>query len=135
LAAIAWRRLSATSFYPFLAAHDKSALSFSIGVNRSMITRGIPVSNKSLEGFNRISGSSICSHDRKGQLGLIVAQQTTGKTMLLKAVATRSPPTTPKCYLMIVLVTSVLRIVTDMERSVKAEVIASTFDDWPAEKQ
>ena len=69
----------------------------------------------------------------KGQRGLIVAQPKTGKTMLLKAVANAIASNHPECYLMVVLVDERPEEVTDMERSVKAEVIASTFDE-PAEK-
>jgi transcription termination factor Rho len=69
----------------------------------------------------------------KGQRGLIVAQPKTGKTMLLKAVANAIAENHPDCYLMVVLVDERPEEVTDMERSVKAEVIASTFDE-PAEK-
>jgi transcription termination factor Rho len=69
----------------------------------------------------------------KGQRGLIVAQPKTGKTMLLKAVANAIAANHPDCYLMVVLVDERPEEVTDMERSVKAEVIASTFDE-PAEK-
>jgi transcription termination factor Rho len=69
----------------------------------------------------------------KGQRGLIVAQPKTGKTMLLKAVANAIAQNHPECYLMVVLVDERPEEVTDMERSVKAEVIASTFDE-PAEK-
>lgn len=69
----------------------------------------------------------------KGQRGLIVAQPKTGKTMLLKAVANAIAENHPECYLIIVLVDERPEEVTDMERSVRAEVIASTFDE-PAEK-
>lgn len=69
----------------------------------------------------------------KGQRGLIVAQPKTGKTMLLKEVANAIATNHPECYLMIVLVDERPEEVTDMERSVKAEVISSTFDE-PAEK-
>ncbi len=69
----------------------------------------------------------------KGQRGLIVAQPKTGKTMLLKAVANAIAKNHPECYVMVVLVDERPEEVTDMERSVKAEVIASTFDE-PAEK-
>ncbi len=69
----------------------------------------------------------------KGQRGLIVAQPKTGKTMLLKEVANSIAENHPECYLMVVLVDERPEEVTDMERSVKAEVIASTFDE-PAEK-
>src|SRR5437773_818999 len=69
----------------------------------------------------------------KGQRGLIVAQPKTGKTVLLKAVANSIAANHPEIYLMVVLVDERPEEVTDMERSVKAEVIASTFDE-PAEK-
>jgi transcription termination factor Rho len=69
----------------------------------------------------------------KGQRGLIVAQPKTGKTMLLKAVANAIAQNHPDCYLMVVLVDERPEEVTDMERSIKGEVIASTFDE-PAEK-
>lgn len=69
----------------------------------------------------------------KGQRGLIVAQPKVGKTMLLKAVANAIAANHPECYLMVVLIDERPEEVTDMERSVRAEVIASTFDE-PAEK-
>ncbi len=69
----------------------------------------------------------------KGQRGLIVAQPKTGKTMLLKEVANAIAKNHPECYLMIVLVDERPEEVTDMQRSVHAEVIASTFDE-PADK-
>jgi transcription termination factor Rho len=69
----------------------------------------------------------------KGQRGLIVAQPKTGKTMLLKQIANSISENHPECYLMVVLIDERPEEVTDMERSVKAEVLASTFDE-PAEK-
>ncbi len=69
----------------------------------------------------------------RGQRGLIVAQPKVGKTMLLKEVANAIAENHPDCYLMIVLIDERPEEVTDMERSVKAEVLASTFDE-PAEK-
>ncbi|RFS24031.1 transcription termination factor Rho [Chitinophaga silvatica] len=69
----------------------------------------------------------------KGQRGLIVAQPKVGKTMLLKEVANAIALNHPEIYLMVVLIDERPEEVTDMERSVKAEVIASTFDE-PAEK-
>jgi transcription termination factor Rho len=69
----------------------------------------------------------------KGQRGLIVAQPKVGKTMLLKDVANAIARNHPECYLMVVLIDERPEEVTDMERSVRAEVIASTFDE-PAEK-
>ena len=69
----------------------------------------------------------------KGQRGLIVAQPQVGKTVLLKDIANSIAANHPECYLMVVLIDERPEEVTDMERSVKAEVIASTFDE-PAEK-
>ena len=69
----------------------------------------------------------------KGQRGLIVSQPKTGKTMLLKEVANAIAANHPEVYLMIVLVDERPEEVTDMQRSVRAEVIASTFDE-PADK-
>ena len=69
----------------------------------------------------------------KGQRGLIVAQPKVGKTVLLKEIANAISANHPECYLMVVLIDERPEEVTDMERSVKAEVIASTFDE-PADK-
>lgn len=69
----------------------------------------------------------------KGQRGLIVAQPKTGKTVLLKEVANAIAANHPEVYLIILLIDERPEEVTDMERSVKAEVISSTFDE-PAEK-
>lgn len=69
----------------------------------------------------------------KGQRGLIVAQPKTGKTVLLKDVANAIAYNHPEIYLIILLVDERPEEVTDMARSVKAEVVSSTFDE-PAEK-
>ena len=69
----------------------------------------------------------------KGQRGLIVAQPKVGKTVLLKEVANAIAANHPEIYLMVVLIDERPEEVTDMERNVRAEVIASTFDE-PAEK-
>jgi transcription termination factor Rho len=68
----------------------------------------------------------------KGQRGLIVAQPKTGKTMLLKAVANAIADNHPEVYEIVLLIDERPEEVTDMQRSVKAEVVASTFDE-PAE--
>lgn len=65
----------------------------------------------------------------KGQRGMIVAQPKTGKTVLLKNIANAIASNHPECYLMILLIDERPEEVTDMARSVKAEVIASTFDE------
>ena len=69
----------------------------------------------------------------KGQRGLIVAQPKTGKTVLLKEIANSMAANNPEVYLMILLIDERPEEVTDMARSVKAEVISSTFDE-PAER-
>ncbi len=69
----------------------------------------------------------------KGQRGLIVAQPKTGKTMLLKDIANAIADNHPEVYMIILLIDERPEEVTDMERSVNAEVIASTFDE-PAER-
>ena len=68
----------------------------------------------------------------KGQRGLIVAPPKTGKTMVLQAIANAITVNNPECHLMVVLVDERPEEVTDMQRSVKGEVISSTFDR-PAE--
>jgi len=65
----------------------------------------------------------------KGQRGMIVAQPKTGKTVLLKNVANAIAENHPECFLIILLIDERPEEVTDMARSVKAEVIASTFDE------
>lgn len=69
----------------------------------------------------------------KGQRGLIVAQPKTGKTMILKEIANAIAFNHPEAYLIILLIDERPEEVTDMERSVNAEVVASTFDE-PADK-
>lgn len=69
----------------------------------------------------------------KGQRGLIVAQPKTGKTMLLKDIANAIATNHPEVYMIILLIDERPEEVTDMARSVDAEVIASTFDE-PAER-
>ena len=65
----------------------------------------------------------------KGQRGLIVAQPKTGKTFLLKDIANAIADNHPECYLIVLLVDERPEEVTDMKRSVRAEVISSTFDE------
>ena len=69
----------------------------------------------------------------KGQRGLIVAQPKTGKTMLLKDIANAIAANHPEAYMIMLLIDERPEEVTDMARSVNAEVIASTFDE-PAER-
>lgn len=69
----------------------------------------------------------------KGQRGLIVAQPKTGKTVLLKDIANAIAANHPEVYMIVLLIDERPEEVTDMARSVKAEVISSTFDE-PAER-
>jgi transcription termination factor Rho len=86
------------------------------------------------------SGCNICtrvidlfSPIGKGQRGLIVAQPKTGKTVLLKEIANAISANHPEIYLIILLIDERPEEVTDMQRSVRAEVVSSTFDE-PAER-
>jgi transcription termination factor Rho len=65
----------------------------------------------------------------KGQRGLIVAQPKTGKTFLLKDIANAITKNHPECYVIVLLIDERPEEVTDMRRSVRAEVVASTFDE------
>lgn len=93
------------------------------------------------EKFNLTTGNSTLSTRivdlftpiGKGQRAMIVAQPKTGKTMLLKDIANSISQNHPEAYMMILLIDERPEEVTDMERSVNAEVIASTFDE-PADK-
>jgi len=85
-------------------------------------------------------GANICtrvidlfSPIGKGQRGLIVAQPKTGKTVLLKEIANAISANHPEIYLIILLIDERPEEVTDMQRSVRAEVVSSTFDE-PAER-
>jgi len=69
----------------------------------------------------------------KGQRGMIVAQPKTGKTMLLKDIANAISANHPEVYLIVLLIDERPEEVTDMQRSVRGEVIASTFDREPLE--
>ncbi len=68
----------------------------------------------------------------KGQRGLIVAPPRTGKTVLLQNIAHAISTNHPECYLMVLLIDERPEEVTDMQRTVKGEVIASTFDEPPS---
>jgi transcription termination factor Rho len=69
----------------------------------------------------------------KGQRGMIVAQPKTGKTMLLKEIANAIAANHPEVYLLVLLIDERPEEVTDMQRNVRGEVIASTFDKEPQE--
>ena len=94
------------------------------------------------EKFNLTGGRSCTMSTRvvdmfspigKGQRGLIVAPPKTGKTLLLKDIANAIAENLPETYIMILLIDERPEEVTDMQRSVNAEVIASTFDE-PADR-
>lgn len=82
---------------------------------------------------NEISGRllDLIAPIGKGQRGLIVSPPKAGKTMLLKKIANAITKNSPDTYLMVLLIDERPEEVTDMQRSVKAEVIASTFDELP----
>lgn len=86
-------------------------------------------------GHNNLSARTVdlFSPIGKGQRGLIVAQPKTGKTMLLKEIANAIADNHPEVYMIVLLIDERPEEVTDMARSVKAEVVASTFDE-PAER-
>lgn len=88
--------------------------------NLSTSTTGKDYGNRLIDLFTPIG---------KGQRGLIVAQPKTGKTYLLKDVANAIAKNHPECYLIVLLVDERPEEVTDMKRSVRAEVVSSTFDE------
>tara|TARA_B100001287_G_scaffold275947_1_gene285139 strand:- start:12392 stop:13966 length:1575 start_codon:yes stop_codon:yes gene_type:complete len=101
------------------------------------LTPLFPSEKFNLTGHSKESASTrvmdLFSPIGKGQRGMIVAQPKTGKTMLLKDVANAIASNHPETYLMVLLIDERPEEVTDMQRSVKAEVIASTFDE-PADR-
>ena len=86
--------------------------------------RGSSISTRIIDLFSPIG---------KGQRGMIVAQPKTGKTMLLKEIANAIAANHPEVYLIVLLIDERPEEVTDMQRSVRGEVIASTFDREPQE--
>ena len=90
----------------------------------NLAERGSTISTRILDLFAPIG---------KGQRGMIVAQPKTGKTMLLKDIANAIATNHPEVYLIVLLIDERPEEVTDMQRSVKGEVIASTFDREPQE--
>lgn len=91
------------------------------------LTKGLPTDSLSCRVVDLFSPIG------KGQRGLIVAQPKTGKTMLLKDIANAISANHPEVYMIILLIDERPEEVTDMQRSVKAEVVSSTFDE-PAER-
>lgn len=102
------------------------------------LTPLFPEEKFNLTGNKRYANTSVRVVDLfspigKGQRGLIVAQPKTGKTVLLKDIANAIAANHPEVYMIILLIDERPEEVTDMERSVNAEVIASTFDE-PADR-
>lgn len=93
----------------------------------------VPPSNLKMKAALSMRVMDMFTPIGKGQRGLIVAQPKTGKTILLKEVANAIADQHPEAYLMILLIDERPEEVTDMARSVRAEVIASTFDE-PADR-
>lgn len=90
----------------------------------NLAEKGSTVSTRIMDLFSPIG---------KGQRGMIVAQPKTGKTMLLKDIANAIAANHPEVYLLVLLIDERPEEVTDMQRSVKGEVIASTFDKEASE--
>ena len=86
--------------------------------------RGSSISTRIIDLFSPIG---------KGQRGMIMAQPKTGKTMLLKEIANAIAANHPEVYLLVLLIDERPEEVTDMQRSVRGEVVASTFDREPQE--
>ena len=74
----------------------------------------------------------LCAPIGKGQRGLIVSPPKAGKTLILQNIAQSIVRNNPECYMIVLLIDERPEEVTDMERSVRAEVVASTFDEPPA---
>lgn len=110
-------------FFDHLTA-DFANEKFRLAENEDVTARDYDLSLRVLDLFAPIG---------KGQRGLIVAQPKTGKTVLLKKVANAIAKNHPEAYMFILLIDERPEEVTDMQRSVKAEVIASTFDE-PADR-
>ena len=127
-------------YFPFVRADLVNGLDVAIARDRIHFDYLTPLFPN--EKLNLSGGSSATYSTRimdlftpigKGQRGLIVAQPKTGKTMLLKEVANAIATNHPEVYMIILLIDERPEEVTDMARSVKAEVVASTFDE-PAER-
>jgi len=126
-------------YFPLIRVSKINGLSPSIVRDRIAFEHLTPLFPK--EKFNLAAlGSSLStriidlfSPIGKGQRGMIVAQPKTGKTMLLKDIANAIASNHPEVYQIILLIDERPEEVTDMQRSVRAEVIASTFDE-PADK-
>ena len=127
-------------YYPLIRIEKINGLPFAQVRDRvpfDYLTPLFPQEKFTLTGHRKQSLSSraidLFTPIGKGQRGLIVAQPKTGKTEILKEIANAIADNHPEVYLMILLIDERPEEVTDMERSVNAEVVASTFDE-PAER-
>lgn len=127
-------------YYPLIRIEKINGLPFAQVRDRvpfDYLTPLFPNEKLKLTGHKKQSISSrvidLFTPIGKGQRGLIVAQPKTGKTEILKEIANAIADNHPEVYLMILLIDERPEEVTDMERSVNAEVIASTFDE-PADR-
>ena len=127
-------------YYPLIKIETINGLPFAAVRDRvpfDYLTPLFPQEKFTLTGHRKQSHSSraidLFTPIGKGQRGLIVAQPKTGKTEILKEIANAIAENHPEVYLMILLIDERPEEVTDMERSVNAEVVASTFDE-PAER-
>lgn len=127
-------------YYPLIRIDKINGLPFAQVRDRvpfDYLTPLFPQEKFNLTGHKKQSLSSrtidLFTPIGKGQRGLIVAQPKTGKTEILKEIANAIAENHPEVYLMILLIDERPEEVTDMERSVNAEVVASTFDE-PADR-
>ncbi|MFM7218183.1 MAG: transcription termination factor Rho [Bacteroidota bacterium] len=127
-------------YFPFVRADMVNGLDVAIARDRihfDYLTPLFPNERLNLSGGKNATYSTrimdLFTPIGKGQRGLIVAQPKTGKTMLLKEVANAIASNHPEVYMIILLIDERPEEVTDMARSVKAEVVASTFDE-PADR-
>lgn len=127
-------------YYPLTGINRVNGRSLEFIRDRALFEHLVPLFPD--EKFDITSGHSCTMSTRvvdmfapigKGQRGLIVAPPKTGKTLLLKDIANAIAENHPETYIMILLIDERPEEVTDMQRSVNAEVIASTFDE-PAER-
>jgi transcription termination factor Rho len=127
-------------YFPFVRADLVNGLDVAVARDRihfDYLTPLFPNQKLNLSGGKNATYSTrimdLFTPIGKGQRGLIVAQPKTGKTMLLKEVANAIAENHPEVYMIILLIDERPEEVTDMARSVKAEVVASTFDE-PADR-
>ncbi|MDD9139783.1 MAG: transcription termination factor Rho, partial [Candidatus Cardinium sp.] len=122
-------------YFALLKVVSMNGITVEEGRNRIPFEHLVPLSpNKKLNISNGATQYStrimdLFSPIGKGQRGMIVAQPKTGKTVLLKEIANAIAGNHPEVYLIVLLIGERPEEVTDMSRSVKAEVIASTFDE------